>query len=112
MGVDGKESVFQKKGCPMIAVWCESEGIKPSKYLRVAIWEDGQAVFAKDTEKWGHSLLEGTIATYRIKLLKKALSDTGVFDLKGHCYLVPDAARVLYHRERRRQEENTLLGRA
>jgi len=93
MGVDAKEGVFQKKGCPLIAVWCNSEGMKTSEgpCLRVAIWEDGQALYAKDPGKWGHSLQEGMIAPYRIKLLKKALSDTGVFELEGHCYLVPNA---------------------
>ncbi|MBN2578469.1 MAG: hypothetical protein JXB10_05710 [Pirellulales bacterium] len=60
-------------------------------YLRVAIWEDGRALFAKDPAKWGHSLREGRIAPYRIALLKKALLSTGVFDLKGTTYLVPDA---------------------
>jgi hypothetical protein len=93
VGEDSKDGVFQKKGCPLIAVWCADAGMKTSDapYLRVAIWEDGQVIYAKDPEKWGHSLQEGKIAPYRIKLLKKALSDTGAFELKGNCYLVPDA---------------------
>jgi hypothetical protein len=93
LGVDAKDSVFQKKGCLLIAVWCDYAGMKKSEapFLRVAIWEDGQVIFAKDPEKWGHSLQEGKIAPYRIKLLKKALSDTGVFELKKNAYLVPDA---------------------
>jgi hypothetical protein len=90
---DSKDSIFQKNGRPLIAVWCAHEGMKVSDapYLRVAIWEDGQAIFAKDPEKWEHSLQEGKISPHRIKLLKKALSETGVFELKGNCYLVPDA---------------------
>jgi hypothetical protein len=86
------ESIFQKQGCPLIAIWCSSEGKKlGAPYLRAAIWEDGKVIYAEDPEKWGQSLQEGKIAPYRIKLLKKALQDTGVFELKGDCYLVPDA---------------------
>ena len=96
MGMDAKDSVFQKKGCPLIAVWCdyenESRMESDAPYLRVAIWEDGEVIYAKDPDKWGHSLQAGQIAPYRIKLLKKALLETGIFELKGNCYLVPDAS--------------------
>jgi hypothetical protein len=60
-------------------------------YLRVAIWDDGRVLFAKDPARWGHELQEGRIAAYRVAQLKKALPETGVFDLKGTGYLVPDA---------------------
>ena len=56
----------------------------------VAIWDDGRVVFAKNPEKWGHELLHGRIAPYRVERLKKALVETGMFDLKGFCYLGPD----------------------
>jgi hypothetical protein len=93
LGDDANNSIFQKNGTPLIAIWCDSEGMMPSNapYLRVAIWEDGRLIFAKNPEKWEHSLQEGKIAPYRVELLKKALLDTNVFDLKGTTYLVPDA---------------------
>jgi hypothetical protein len=93
VGDEANESVLRERGCPLIAVWCDSEGLttQHGPYLRVAIWEDGRAICAKDPEKWGSALQEGRIAPYRIRLLKKALLDTGVAELKGHCYLVPDA---------------------
>jgi hypothetical protein len=93
LGDDANNGIFQKKSDPLIAIWCDNIGRMPSDapYLRVAIWEDGQVIFAKDPEKWEYSLQEGKIASYRIKLLKKALLDTNVFELKGNTYLVPDA---------------------
>ena len=78
---------------PFLAIWRDDDGFvskSDAPYLRVAIWDDGRVLFAKDADKWGHALLRGQIAAYRVALLKKALIGTGVFDLKGHCYLGPD----------------------
>jgi len=79
---------------PFLAIWRNNEGrVRESKapYLRVAIWDDGRVVFAKDPSKWSHDLLQGRIAAYRVERLKKALLETGVFELKGNAYLGPDA---------------------
>ena len=78
---------------PFLAIWRDIDGFLRSDapYLRVAIWSDGRIVFAKDPKKWGHELLEGRIDAVRVAELKKALEGTGVFELKGNCYLVPDA---------------------
>ena len=82
---------------PFLAIWEDSEGRPPvgdkptSPYLRIAIWNDGRIVFAKDATNWNHELLEGRIAAARMDELKKAVEKTGVFELKGNCYLVLDA---------------------
>lgn len=78
---------------PLLAIWQDSEGLRPSEapFLRIAIWNDGRIVFAKDASKWKHELLEGQIDAARMNELKKAIKKTGVFELKGNCYLVPDA---------------------
>jgi hypothetical protein len=79
---------------PLIAIWEDGEGLHMNSgapYLRIAIWNDGRIVFAKDASKWSHELLEGRIEAARRDELKKAIDKTGVFELKGNCYLVPDA---------------------
>jgi hypothetical protein len=79
---------------PFLAIWEDSEGLHMNSgapYLRIAIWNDGRIVFAKDASKWNHELLEGRVETTRMDELKKAIEKTGVFELKGNCYLVPDA---------------------
>ena len=79
---------------PFLAIWRDHEGLhKDSKapYLRIAIWDDGKIVFARDPAKWDHDLLEGRIDATQVKELKQAIGATGVFELKGNCYLVPDA---------------------
>ena len=81
------------RGRPLLAIWRDSDGYRSGNaapYLRVAIWEDGRVLFAKDTKKWGHELFEGRIAAYRVDRLKEALAGGDVFNLKGHCYLGPD----------------------
>jgi hypothetical protein len=78
---------------PFLAIWRRDDGFvskSEAPYLRLAIWDDGRVLFAEDPDKWGHELLRGKIAAYRVVRLKQALIDTGVFDLKGHCYLGPD----------------------
>jgi hypothetical protein len=79
---------------PIIAIWRDHDGHRPKSeapYLRIAIWSDGRIVFAKDRKKWSHELLEGRIEPERLAELKNAAEGTGVFELKGNCYLVPDA---------------------
>ncbi len=80
-------------GRPILAIWRDDEGPVPrtqAPYLRVAIWNDGRVLFAKDPSKWSHELLRGRIPPYRLERLKKAIVDTGVFELTGHCYLGPE----------------------
>lgn len=85
---------------PFLAIWKDSDGMpipgKVSKapYLRIAIWNDGRIVFASDPKKWDHALREGKIDGTRVSELKKRLGKTEVFQLKGNCYLVPDAPVV------------------
>lgn len=78
---------------PFLAIWRDNDGYvlkSQAPYLRVAIWDDGRVAFAKDPTKWSHDLVHGRIAPYRVERLKKALLETGVFELKGYCYLGPD----------------------
>lgn len=79
---------------PLVAIWRRHDGQKRNSeapYLRFAIWNDGRVLVAKDPAKWGHELLRGKISADRVARLKKAIGETGVFDLKGTCYLVPGA---------------------
>ena len=79
---------------PFLAIWRDSEGLhrgSEAPYLRIAIWNDGRIVFAKDPGKWSHELREGRIDAAQLAELKQAVEKTGVFELKGNCYLVPDA---------------------
>ena len=80
---------------PFLAIWQDTVGMvmgSQAPYLRIAIWNDGRIVFAQDPKKWNHELRQGTIDTAGLAQLKKAIKATGVFELKGNCYLVPDAA--------------------
>ena len=79
---------------PFLAIWRAYEGRvtgSMAPYLRVALWDDGRVVFAKDPTIWDHELREGRIDIKHISSLKQALLTVGVFDLAGYCYLVPDA---------------------
>jgi hypothetical protein len=79
---------------PFLAIWRDSEGLhqgSEAPFLRIAIWNDGRIVFAKDPGKWSHDLREGRIDAAQLAELKQAVQKTGVFELKGTCYLVPDA---------------------
>ena len=83
---------------PFLAIWMDSEGlpsevlrVSAAPFLRVAIWNDGRIVFARDAGQWNHDLVEGRVNPARLDELKKAIEKTGVFELKGTCYLVPDA---------------------
>jgi hypothetical protein len=83
------------KARPFLAIWQESDGsmrASDAPYLRIAIWDDGRIVFADEPTKWSHNLREGTVDAASLDQLKKAIEATGVFKLKGTCYLVPDAA--------------------
>jgi hypothetical protein len=78
---------------PLVAIWNDWERSRPNSApsLRIAIWNDGRILFAKDPTKWTNELLEGHIESPRVDALKKALAQTGIFDLKRNSYLVPDA---------------------
>lgn len=79
---------------PFVAIWRSDEGpwaLGGAPYLRIAIWESGRVLFAADPVRWSHTLREGRISPEEVSRLKQAITDTGVFSLKGYCYLVPDA---------------------
>ncbi len=79
---------------PIIAVWEDSPGYTADTnypYLRMAVWADGRVVFARDPNVWNHDLLLGHLPEEALAQLKQKIRQTGIFDLKGHCYLVPDA---------------------
>jgi hypothetical protein len=81
---------------PFVAVWRQDDGNttrSEAPYLRFAIWADGRVLFADDPLKWSHELRQGRISQTRVARLKAALSDTGVFELEGTCYLVPCAPK-------------------
>lgn len=82
---------------PLLAIWKNDDRLRlksEAPYLRIAIWNDGRIVFAKDSKKWNHELLEGRIGPERMAQLKTAIEGTGAFALKENCYLVPDAPVV------------------
>ena len=79
---------------PIIGVWQDSSGLNTDTngpYLRLAVWADGRVVFARDPKVWNHDLLLGQLPELVLAKLKQDIRQTGVFDLEGHCYLVPDA---------------------
>jgi hypothetical protein len=80
---------------PFLALWRQHDGGpfggSEGPDLRFAIWGDGRVLYAKDPAKWGSELRRGKISPSRVARLQAALADAGVFDLKGTCYLVPDA---------------------
>lgn len=78
---------------PMLAIWRDFDHKLQSEapYLRIAIWNDGKVVFAQDPSKWSHGLRQGKIDAASLSELKNAIKATGVFELKGTAYLVPDA---------------------
>lgn len=78
---------------PFLAIWRDYDHQQYSEapYLRIAIWNDGRIVFASGDSKWSHELRQGKIDAGSLAKLKKAIEATGVFELKGNCYLVPDA---------------------
>ena len=92
----GAAKGFAEESLPFLAIWRDDDGtFSPSEapYLRIAIWNDGRILFAKNINKWGHDLFEGRIEKTRVAELKKAIKAAGIFDLKGNCYLVPDAPK-------------------
>jgi hypothetical protein len=81
----------RKDDRPFFALWRSDGGLGGAPGLRFAFWNDGRVLFAKDSAKWNSELQQGRVAAYRIERLKQAISASGVFALKGNCYLVPDA---------------------
>jgi hypothetical protein len=95
-GTDPSEHAVQidlteRKERPFLAIWQEQGGEVGGPYLRIAIWDDGRIWFAEDLKNWSHALRQGQIPADRIARLKEDILKTGAFDLKGYCYLVPDA---------------------
>jgi hypothetical protein len=81
---------------PLVAVWRvinTDVTIEPLdvSYLRVAVWEDGTVIFARDPTRWERKLLRGSISQAEIDQLKKELVDSGIFAVTETSYLVPDA---------------------
>ena len=79
---------------PILAVWEDSSGYRADTngpYLRLALWADGRVVFAQNPNGWNHDLLLGQLPEETLAQLIQTIRQTGVFDLNGHCYLVPDA---------------------
>jgi hypothetical protein len=50
----------------------------------------GRVIFSSDQSKWGHELQHGRISRNKVERLKAALGHTGIFELKGNCYLGRD----------------------
>jgi hypothetical protein len=85
---------FDGTNLPIIAVWEAGPGkIADTNcpYLRVAVWADGKLVFARDPNVWNHDLLFAQLSDQVLAKLKQNIHRSGVFDIKGHCHLVPDA---------------------
>jgi hypothetical protein len=88
------EKQAEGKDRPFLALWRQSDGHdarSEAPYLRFAVWSDGRVLYAKDPATWGHELRRGKLSAARVARLKAALADSGIFDLKGTTYLVPDA---------------------
>lgn len=93
-GIAGPDPIPLGTKRPLVAIWRQSDGHRPSSgapFLRIAIWEEGRVLVAADPGRWEHRLREGRISADGIVSLKKKIAATGVFNLKGSCYLVPDA---------------------
>ncbi len=85
---------LEENAIPIIAIWEDSPGYATDTnypYLRVAVWQDGRVVFARDPNAWDHDLLIGQLSAKALTTLEQSIRQTGVFELKGYCYLVPDA---------------------
>ena len=85
-----KQSKQEVMNHPFLAVWQDDSGGAiggKGPFLRFAIWSDGRVLFSKDPKKWGNELKASKLSSSRVARLKAALADTGVFDLKGTCYM-------------------------
>jgi len=81
---------------PTIAIWYSSSGNRKggkatASSLRAAIWPDGRILFLENPQQRSSMLRYGRVTTDEIEKLKHDLEETGIFELKGYCYLVPDA---------------------
>lgn len=92
----GKElPKLQTNQQPFLAIWRAHEGSRPDSKapdLRIAIWNDGRVVFAKEPAKWGGALREGHVDPVRIATLKTRIQATALFELKEKQYIVPDGS--------------------
>ena len=83
---------------PVVAVWLKHAGRarigESSSGFRVAIWADGRVLFSESPTDWKSPLRRGWATGDALAKLKADVVQTGVFDLEGHCYLVPDASVI------------------
>ncbi len=82
---------------PVLAVWLdktEHARYTNAPYLRIAVWEDGRVVFARDPRDWSHDLWLGRMPEQALQTLKGKIRETGVFRLQGYCYLAWDLPTV------------------
>ncbi len=77
---------------PMVAVWTDSTGFSAQPSLRVALWDDGRVLFAINDGEPNSTLRFRHISRDTTKQLKHDIRKTGLFELKGHRYLVHDAS--------------------
>ncbi len=86
------------RSLPLVAIWKDSPSYRQAtndyRYLRIAVWEDGQVLLGRDVKTWCKDLVTGRISTQQVATLKQELRGTGVLDQKETCYLVPDGAVV------------------
>ncbi len=81
--------LFEK--LPLVAVWTEPTRAFREQSLRIAIWDDGWIVFGANDEDSNATMRFGRLSLSELEELNQEIRGTGIFDLKGHCYLVPDA---------------------
>ncbi len=77
---------------PFLAIWRDFDGKTYAPSLRVAIWNDGRVLFAKEAPKWGTNLFLGRLKPGELTALKDRVRATGILDLGRTSYLVPDDA--------------------
>jgi hypothetical protein len=93
-GATARATAASAADLPFVAVWRDDWGSRRTGQgpcLRVAIWNDGRAVVAEDPGTWCSPLRETTLDAADVADLKSRLGQTGVFELRGTCHLVPDA---------------------
>ncbi|MFO0550727.1 MAG: hypothetical protein U0271_20200 [Polyangiaceae bacterium] len=83
-------AVWRKHGTPLPAP-PNGPPPPPALALRFAVFESGRFVFANPADTWGAPLREALLDQAAMKALTSDLEQTGVFDLPGNTYLVPDA---------------------
>jgi hypothetical protein len=95
--VDAATQVSTSARMPLAAVW-RKVGRRPmpgrsfeGPALRYAVFEDGEILFAEDRDSLRGRVARAKLDSGAIAELERSLADTGVMDLTGTTYLVPDA---------------------